>query len=116
MTRPPLDPVHERFHVHVYFDGDRVEHARWLTEEAARRFDVKLGRLHEKPVGPHPQWSRQLAFDARVYAALVSWLDAHRDGLTVLVHADTGVDLADHTDHAWWLGEPETLDLDALKD
>ncbi len=116
MSRPPAEPTHDRYHVHVYFGRDSVGHARWLTEAAARRFDVKPGRLHEKPVGPHPQWSRQLAFDARVYEALLTWLDEHRDGLTVLVHADTGDDIADHTDHAWWLGEPQTLDLAALED
>jgi DOPA 4,5-dioxygenase len=81
-----------------------------LTEEDARRFDVKLGRLHQKPVGPHPQWSRQIDFEARTYPDLIEWLDAHRQGLTILVHGDTGDDLVDHTTHAWWLGEPDTLD------
>ena len=32
-------------------------------------------------------------------------------GLTVLVHGLTGDDLADHTEHAAWLGEPVELDL-----
>ena len=116
MSRPPASPTHERYHAHVYFGPASVEQARQLTEQAAQRFSARLGRLHKKPVGPHPRWSRQLAFESTVYEELLAWLDAHRDGLTVLVHADTGDDIADHTDHAWWLGQPETLDLDALKD
>ncbi len=114
--KPPESPRHERFHAHVYFDDRSVEQARRLTEQAAKRFDVRLGRLHEKPVGPHPRWSRQIEFRANVYPRLIDWLDRHRDGLTVLVHADTGNDLEDHTTHAWWLGKPETLDLESFGD
>jgi aromatic ring-cleaving dioxygenase len=113
--RPPRQPAHNAYHAHVYFDASTLEQARKLTEEAGRRFDVELGRLHEKPVGPHPNWSRQIAFDASTYRELLDWLDANRGGLTVLVHGLTGDDLADHTDHACWLGEPANLDLRLFK-
>jgi DOPA 4,5-dioxygenase len=103
--------VHERYHAHVYFDAATVERARALCRAAAERFGAVMGRVHERPVGPHPRWSCQLAFDARQFDQLIPWLDAHRDGLTVFVHGLTGDDLADHTDHATWLGEPEALDL-----
>ena len=35
----------------------------------------------------------------------------NRDGLTVFVHPGTGDDLADHRDHALWLGEKLELNL-----
>jgi DOPA 4,5-dioxygenase len=35
--------------------------------------------------------------------------------LTILVHGLTGEDLADHTEHASWLGEPAELDLSIFK-
>ncbi|KAA3632611.1 MAG: 4,5-dioxygenase [Proteobacteria bacterium] len=114
--KPPQTPTQTRFHAHVYFDEATLEQARRLTDEAGGRFAVDLGRLHEKPVGPHPSWSRQIAFDATVYRELIDWLDANRGGLTILVHADTGDDLADHTDHAWWLGAPATLDVSLFAD
>lgn len=113
--KPPELPDHDRFHAHVYFDDASADQAARLTERAAERFALKLGRLHPKPIGPHPRGSRQLAFDAGVYRELVAWLDANRGELTVLVHGDSGDDLADHTEHAWWLGEPETLDLDMFR-
>jgi aromatic ring-cleaving dioxygenase len=103
--------LHARYHAHVYFDEDSLEQARELCEQAAARFGVQMGRMHQRPVGPHPFWSCQLSFDAQQFDALVPWLDTHRGGLTVLVHADTGSHLEDHTTHASWLGEPAELDL-----
>ncbi len=38
----------------------------------------------------------------------------NRGGLTILVHPETGDDLADHSDHAVWLGPSLTLDLSVL--
>ena len=103
--------VHARYHAHVYFDAKTVGQARALCEQAAAKFGVAMGRVHEKLVGPHPHWSCQLAFDARQFDGLIPWLDAHRDGLNILVHANTGDHLEDHTTHASWLGEPAKLDL-----
>lgn len=109
MNRP--ENLHSRYHAHVYFDAETVEQARALCQQAASRFGIAMGRVHEKLVGPHPRWSCQLAFDSTQFDALIPWLDEHRGGLTVLVHADTGENLEDHTTHASWLGEPATLDL-----
>ena len=103
--------THSHYHAHVYFDERSVEQARTLCEQAAAKFGVAMGRVHQKLVGPHPRWSCQLAFDSKQFDGLVAWLDAHRGGLTVLVHADTGHNLEDHTTHASWLGEPAELDL-----
>ena len=72
---------------------------------------VVVGRVHEKPVGPHPQWSCQIAFDAAEFDEVIAWLEAHRDGLDVFVHGVTGDDYQDHTAHAMWLGNEWPLDL-----
>ena len=99
------------WHAHVYFDAQTVEQARTLCEEAERRFELKMGRVHEKPVGPHPCWSCQLAFQPDQFDTLVPWLSLNRGGMTVLVHPQTGNDLADHKDRAMWLGRSAELDL-----
>ncbi len=108
--------LHPRYHAHVYFDETSTDQARQLCERAASQFGAVMGRVHQKLVGPHPRWSCQLAFDSKQFDELVPWLDEHRGGLTVLVHADTGNNLEDHTTHASWLGEPATLDLSHFKD
>ncbi len=51
------------YHAHVYFDANTLDQARALCEEAAQLFPLKMGRVHQRPVGPHPDWSCQLAFD-----------------------------------------------------
>lgn len=105
----------ESFHAHVYFDAGTSEQARALCEEAATVFELLVGRHHEKSVGPHPRWSCQLAFEQEIFPDLTNWLEQHRDGLTVFVHGLSGDDLADHTEHVAWLGEPVDLNLEVFE-
>lgn len=42
------------YHAHVYFDAQTIDQARALCEQAAQLFALKMGRVHERPVGPHP--------------------------------------------------------------
>ena len=100
------------FHAHVYFDEGTTEQARALCEEAARRFGVTMGRMHERPVGPHPRWSCQLAFPPALFGEVVPWLALARNGLTVFIHPETGDDLGDHRDRAIWMGEMLPLKLE----
>lgn len=110
MPRSP-ENVYAAYHAHVYFGSDTTEQARALREQAIADLPIQVGRFHEKPVGPHPQWSFQLAFDAPQFEAVIGWLERHRGGLDVLVHGNTGDDLADHTTHAMWIGHAHALDL-----
>ena len=104
------------WHAHVYFDANTLAQARALCEAAAARFPLKMGRVHERPVGPHPDWSCQLAFRAERFAEVIPWLALHRGGLTVFIHPITGQDLRDHRDHAIWMGAVRPLDLSVLRD
>lgn len=110
MTQRP-ENLYPRYHAHVYFGPDTVAQARALCQQAGELFRVAVGRVHEREIGPHPHWSCQIAFDSAEFERLIPWLDLHRNGLDVLVHGDTGDDLADHTTHAAWLGEPSALKL-----
>ncbi len=99
------------FHAHVYFDAATVEQARAVCEAAAERFGVTMGRVHERPVGPHPRWSCQLAFPPALFGEVVPWLALERNGLTVFIHPETGDELGDHRDRAIWMGEMLPLNL-----
>ena len=114
MSRAPINN-YERYHAHIYFDSDTSEIAKALCSEIDKYFDLPIGRFHERAVGPHPLWSCQVAFGKEDFDAFVPWLDEHRQNLTVLVHALTGDDLSDHTDHAYWLGEEVALRLHIFK-
>lgn len=108
------DPLIHGYHAHVYFDASTLAQARALCEAAAARFPLKMGRVHEKPVGPHPDWSCQLAFKAALMPEVLPWLMLNRGGLVVFVHPITGQDLLDHRDRALWMGAVRPLDLSVL--
>jgi len=104
------------WHAHVYFDAASRD-AAWvlrevITTELAER--VEIGRFHEKPVGPHPMWSYQLAFGPAHFPAVVGWLALNHGALDVFVHPNTGDELRDHRDSALWLGRSHALNLAAL--
>lgn len=103
------------YHAHLYFDESTVEQVQLLCEEVKKRFQVTVGRMHHKPIGPHPWWSCQLAFSRSEYTDLISWLALNRKGLNILIHPLTGNDLKDHTDYAAWMGKQLDLNLNALK-
>lgn len=101
----------KKYHAHVYFDEYTVEQAKALCEEAGKKFKVVVGRMHHRPIGPHPSWSCQLAFDRDNHTDVLTWLALNRNGLTILIHPVSGNDLKDHTDYASWMGEPQALKL-----
>lgn len=106
------------WHAHVYFGADTRDAAWALREVIGRELSahVEIGRFHEKPVGPHPVWTYQLAFDAAEFAHVVGWLSLNHVGLDVFIHPNTGDALSDHRDGALWLGKSYELNLRALVD
>ena len=105
------------YHAHVYYDPattrGRAEH---LRERVAAAFpQAKLGRWHDELVGPHTQAMYQIAFPSGLLASFLPWLMLNREGLTILLHPETGDDLRDHTAHAVWFGAVLPLRLDAFQ-
>jgi DOPA 4,5-dioxygenase len=104
------------WHAHIYFDAASRDAAWRLREAVARQFGdaVQIGRFHERPVGPHPQWSCQIAFAPDRLAEVIGWLTLNRGANDVFVHPNTDDELADHRDRAIWLGRTYPLDLRAV--
>ncbi len=114
-----LDPsIISSWHAHVYFDAASRD-AAWdlrgvIVQALGAR--VELGRFHEKPVGPHPMWSYQLAIAPPEFASVLGWLALNHGELDVFIHPNTDDALRDHRDGALWLGRSHTLKLAALND
>lgn len=102
---------HRAYHAHIYFDADSVERVREICARISGQFGLKVGRIHQKPVGPHTAWSVQIVFNNEEFDAFVPWLDSERGNLDVLVHGVTDDEYEDHTRHAYWLGQARELDL-----
>jgi aromatic ring-cleaving dioxygenase len=117
MTDRDVSAIHS-WHAHVYFDAASRDAAWALRERIDARFagKLELGRFHERPVGPHPMWSYQLAFDAPHFTEIVSWLTLNHGALDVFMHPNTGDQLADHRDAAVWIGRSYQLKLEIFND
>src|SRR5262245_43086800 len=99
MTSPPDISIIDSYHAHIYYDvASTPGQADRLRERIRAVFpEAKLGRWHDELVGPHPQSMYQVAFPVEMLAEFVPWLMLNREGLTVLLHPETGNDLRDHT-------------------
>jgi aromatic ring-cleaving dioxygenase len=107
------------WHAHIYFtDGQRAAAAA-LRDDLARMAETGdsppflfVGRMMDAGVGPHPLPQFEAHFRERSLPLVLAALE--RSGLRCLVHPLTDDDLADHTVHARWLGEPVALDVTTL--
>lgn len=106
MTRCP-ENLYDRYHAHAYLGPDTVTQARALCQQAGELFRVTVGRVHERQVGPHPQWSCQRTSGSAEFERLIPWLEQHRNGLDVFVHGLTA--------HASWLGQASVLKLEMFR-
>ncbi len=105
------------YHAHIYYEPEKTrDKAERLRERVAAEFpQARIGRWHDEMVGPHPQSMYQVAFPTGMLAKFVPWLMLNRDGLTVLLHPETGDNLTDHSAHAAWFGAVLPLRLDVFK-
>lgn len=100
------------YHIHVYYDASSKPKAETLRAKLEAAFpSARYGRWHDRPVGPHPEWSYQVHFPVELFAEIVPFTALEREGLTVLVHPNTGDDLRDHRDYALWMGSMPALNL-----
>lgn len=115
MTLPDTDTI-RNWHAHVYFDASSRDTAWALREAIEARFpdSLQMGRFHERPVGPHPMWSYQLAFEKPAFATIVGWLALNHGALDILLHPNTGDALHDHRDCSLWIGHSHSLILSVL--
>jgi aromatic ring-cleaving dioxygenase len=116
METPQIAPEIRDWHAHVYFDAATRDEAWSLRERIERTFDIKMGRFHERPVGPHPMFSYQVHFQNDQFGPLIAWLTLNHGSLTVLVHPNTGQELEDHRDRALWIGRSQMLKLGIFTD
>ncbi|MBT5435207.1 MAG: DOPA 4,5-dioxygenase family protein [Alphaproteobacteria bacterium] len=107
------DVIHG-YHAHINFDLEVRDTAVALREEIGKQFDVILGRVWDKPIGPHLKSMFQVAFGPNEFSKFVPWLMVNHQGLAIFIHPETGDEVADHRDNAMWINEKLGVDLSAL--
>lgn len=112
----PNDPGRE-FDAHIYYDEAEIGNAavvreRFLTD--FRDIELRVGRMHRGPIGPHPVPMFEINFRKELFRTVLDWFLTNRSGHTVLIHEVTGDDWRDHSEGALWLGEPVAIDFEKL--
>src|SRR3954469_25049244 len=103
------------YHAHIYFDpAAQKADALAIREAAGERFAVRLGRVWDRPVGPHSKAMHQIAFGPGRFALLVPWLMLNNRGLSILIHPNTANQKRDHLLDSVWIGPPLPLDGEML--
>ena len=101
------------YHAHIYYADEERTAAEALRSSFADAEDVLfVGRMSDRPVGPHPIPQFEIQFLASAVPDITRILE--KSGLRALIHPLTDDDLADHTTLAVWLGEPVPLDESVL--
>jgi DOPA 4,5-dioxygenase len=102
------------WHAHIYYSAAQRAAAATLRERFRALGEPVLfvGRMMDEGVGPHPIPQYEIHFRTSAIAAVTAILE--QSGLRALVHPLTDDDLADHTTHARWIGEPVELDVTTL--
>jgi DOPA 4,5-dioxygenase len=94
------------YHAHIYYrNADERAKAETIRAQINETFLVRLGRWRDEPVGPHAAPMFQVAFTAAVFPAFIPWLMLNRQGLTILIHPNTGRPRDDHVINPFWFGE-----------
>ena len=101
------------YHAHVYWHNEDQQRLSLKLREHLAALGCGLGRIMDRPIGPHPLPSYQVNYSSENSAAVESLLA--RAGLDILLHEDTGDDMRDHTEGARWLGQTLKLDLEWLE-
>jgi len=100
------------YHAHVYYDDASKPRAQALRMALEAEFSqAEFGRWHDAPVGPHPDWSFQVAFKPELFDLIMPYLALNRQGLVIFTHPTTDDALRDHRDCGIWMGRVRPLDL-----
>jgi aromatic ring-cleaving dioxygenase len=107
------------YHAHIYHEpgqrmaSDGLHDQLSALQGAGGMADLLMvGKLRERPVGPHPLPQFEIHFLKRALPQILPLIEA--SGLRALVHPLTDDDLADHTTLAHWIGAPLDLDLSVM--
>lgn len=105
----------QEYHAHLYYEVSDIEKAQAVVNKIKQSFDIPVGRVWDKPVGPHPIGSCQITVSNEAFGEFIPWLLENREGFDVFIHAVTGNDLADHTEYVMWIGKSYTLNTEMFR-
>jgi len=103
----------KNYHAHIYFDQFQRPIAEQLVLQLLKLDlnNLKLWKIHENKVGPHYLPMAEVHFTEQNLNEVLECLEMHHDGISILVHEDSGDDYKDH-ENPIWVGTPLPIDFD----
>ena len=103
----------EEYHFHVYYIPETRDSAVTLRNALMQLKGVKIQvySLSDGPRGPHVSAMFGVDVPRGDVPMVLGFLMVNHGTHSVLLHPTTDNALLDHTEHAFWLGKPTTLDL-----
>jgi DOPA 4,5-dioxygenase len=94
------------YHIHVYFTAAQKDDALRIRSLIETHYPtLRLGRVFDRPIGPHPAGSFEIDVPDGQFDAVRAFLDANNTNLSMMIHPVTGDDIDDHNhDHVQWIG------------
>ena len=102
------------YHAHIYWTDQISRSIAIGMRERLDELGCTLGRVHDRPIGPHPLPMYQAQYPDIIKHDVEAFLSDHAEGLSILLHDDTGHHVQDHTAGARWIGTPLPLDIELL--
>jgi aromatic ring-cleaving dioxygenase len=105
------------FHFHVYYEPNQRAEAESFRKEVCRVGGAQwmVSSLSDGPRGPHVKAMFGIHVPSDSLVKAMSFIMKNHGSLPVLFHPETGDDVRDHSDHAFWLGEKQPLDFSVFK-
>lgn len=104
----------EGYHIHIYHDDAMSQFvADGIREQIKTLFPEHLEADYNiARVGPHLAHNIQIDIKKEGFAEILQWLQMNNDGLSILVHPETGDDIKDHLQHSIWVNKELGYNMD----
>ena len=103
------------YHFHLYYEVSQIKKAQEVLDHFRANFNFPIGRVWDRPVGPHPIGSCQITVPSGDFEEVTNWFFDNRQELDLFVHRDSGNDLKDHTEAVMWIGKSYDLKLEIFQ-
>jgi len=102
-----------KYHAHIYWKNLNEKEKALSFRITLHDNGCGLGRIKDKPVGPHPLPMYQVMYEASNKEFVENYLKKYNGKISILLHEDIGHDhKRDHTDGARWIGKKLQLNLE----
>jgi len=98
----------EGYHIHIYFEPETTDEisALSVSSQLNELFPEYIeGTYNVGTVGPHIMPNIELDISREGYGEILQWLQLNSQGLSILIHPETGDDMKDHLESSIWINK-----------